>query len=75
MKSYAIGREFQWTIAPLGENYDFLNTYNIGFLPRYILIDKMGKIENIDAPAPSNQFSDYFLKMLNDKKGNLRIND
>lgn len=75
MKSYVKGREFQWTIAPLGENYDFLNTYNIGFLPRYILIDKSGKIENIDAPAPSNQFSDYFLKMLNDKKGNLRIND
>jgi len=75
MKSYAKGRDFQWTIAPLGENYDFLNTYNISFLPRYILIDKKGKIEDIDAPTPSNQFSDYFLKILNDKKGNLRVNE
>ena len=71
MKSYIKSREFQWTFAPLGENYQFLNDFEIGTLPRYILIDKEGKIENINAPSPSNRFSDYFLKMLNDKKGNL----
>lgn len=73
MKSYIKSRELQWTFAPLNENFKFLNDFDISTLPRYILIDQEGKIDNINAPSPSNHFSDYFLRMLNDKKGNLRI--
>ena len=74
MAAYVKDREFQWTIAPLDENYQFLNDYNLGVLPRYILLDKEGKLEMLNAPKPSNHFSDQFLKMLNDKKGNLKVN-
>jgi hypothetical protein len=45
----------------------------VDILPRYILIDKNGRIEMWNAPAPSKHFSDIFLKMLNDKKGNLNL--
>ena len=73
MKAYVKSRDLPWTFCSLGENYQFLNDYNIVVLPRYILIDKDGKMELMKAPNPSNHFADYFLKMLNDKKGNLQL--
>ncbi len=73
MSKYAREREYQWHIAPIGEELKFLYDYNVDVLPRYILIDKNGHIEMWNAPSPSNHFSDYFLKMLNDKKGNLEL--
>jgi len=33
---------------------DFVRAYNIRGIPRFILIDKEGKILNVDAPRPSN---------------------
>ncbi|RUA30603.1 MAG: hypothetical protein DSY76_02415 [Bacteroidetes bacterium] len=75
MAAYVKDKDYQWTIAPLGENFQFLNDYNIGVLPRYILINKEGKLEMLDAPTPSNHFAERFLKMLNDKKGNLKVKD
>ncbi len=73
MKEYIEHREFAWTFAHIDQNYTFLNNYHISILPRYILINKEAEIEMLNAPSPSNHFSDYFLKMLNDKKGNLKI--
>jgi thiol-disulfide isomerase/thioredoxin len=73
MASYVKSREYNWLCAPLGENFQFLNDYNIGVLPHYILIDKEGKLEMLNAPTPSDHFSDIFLKMLNDKRGNLKV--
>ncbi len=75
MAAFVKDKGFQWTITPLGENYQFLNDYNIGVLPRYILINKEGGLEKLDATHPSDYFSDKFLKMLNDKKGNLKLNN
>lgn len=73
MHNYIKSREFQWTFAHLDNNFKFLTDYSVSNLPRYILLNKEGKIEMLHAPSPSNHFSDYFLKMLNDKKGNLRL--
>ena len=73
MSKYAREREYQWSISPIGDELKFLYDYNVDVLPRYILLDKKGRIEMWNAPAPSNHFSDYFLKMLNDKKGNLEL--
>jgi thiol-disulfide isomerase/thioredoxin len=73
MRKYIAQREFQWTFAHIGTGFQFLYDYQVDILPRYILIDKKGRIEMWDAPAPSKHFSDIFLKMLNDKKGNLNL--
>ena len=74
MASYVKSRDYNWIFASLGENYQFLNDYNIGVLPRYILINKEGELEMLNAPKPSNHFSEQFLKMLNEKRGNLKVN-
>jgi thiol-disulfide isomerase/thioredoxin len=73
MRKYIEEREFQWTFAHIGTNFQFLYDYQVDILPRYILIDKNGRSEMWNAPAPSKHFSDIFLKMLNDKKGNLNL--
>ena len=73
MKNYVELKSYEWTFAPLDDNFNFLNDYNITNLPRYILLDRNGRVENVNAPSPSNRFSDYFLKMLNDKSGNLEL--
>lgn len=73
MRKYVEQREFDWTFAHLNNNFQFLSDYHVSVLPRYILINKEGKLEMPNAPLPSKHFSELFLKMLNDKKGNLEL--
>ena len=73
MRQYVKSREFKWQFAHIDTQLKFLYDYRVDVLPRYILINKEGKIEWWNAPAPSKHFQDMFLKMLNDKKGNLNL--
>jgi peroxiredoxin len=73
MRRYVEQREFGWSIAHLNDNFKFLSDYHVSVLPRYILINKEGKLEMPNAALPSQHFSELFLKMLNDKKGNLEL--
>ncbi len=73
MLSFLEGKDYKWHFVFLEDNYKFLHDYQISILPRAILIDKDGVIINSNAPRPSEYFEDYFLKYLNDKKGNLQI--
>lgn len=66
---YVKKKEYEWIFCHY--NHDFIEDYNISMLPSFILIDKEGKIENFSCPFPSQYFQDYFLQMLNEKKGNL----
>jgi len=75
MRRYVEQRGFDWTFVHLGENFKFLSDYHVNVLPRYILINKEGKLEMPNAARPSQHFSELFLKMLNDKKGNLELRD
>ena len=65
--------DYKWHFVFLKDNYHFLKNYNVSVLPRSILIDKEGNFIAWDARMPTNYFEDYFLKMLNDNKGNLEI--
>jgi peroxiredoxin len=60
---------FKWLFAYY--NHDFIDDYNVSMLPYFILIDKEGNVENYSCPYPSQYFQDYFIQMLNEKKGNL----
>ncbi len=68
-KQYVTAKDYKWTFAFY--NHDLFDNYNISMIPVFILIDKEGKMENYDCPRPSQYFEDYFIQMLNEKKGNL----
>ncbi|MCK5846724.1 MAG: TlpA family protein disulfide reductase [Bacteroidales bacterium] len=65
------GKAYPWHFVFLEDNYSFINNYQISVIPQAILIDKDGSIIDLDAVQPSDYFKDTFLKMLNDRKGNL----
>ncbi len=65
-------KDYPWHFVFLENNYQFINDYNISVVPQAILIDKDGSIINLNAIQPSNYFKDSFLKMLNDRKNNLK---
>jgi thiol-disulfide isomerase/thioredoxin len=73
MKKLLAKYDYKWHFVFLEDNYQFLYNYQVEVLPRAILIDKSGKFIAWDARLPIDYFEDYFLKMLNDKKGNLQI--
>jgi len=73
MMNYIGEKNYKWHFVFLEDNYKFLQDYQVGVIPRAILIDKEGKIISLNAPLPSEYFEDYFLKYLNDKKGNLQL--
>ena len=50
----------QYRIDPEGEE-KFMKSLNINSIPRFILLDKEGKIIEIDAPRPSDEKIDDFL--------------
>ncbi len=68
-------QEFNWNFVFLEDNYQFIYDYNISVVPQAILIDKDGSIIDNNAILPSDYFKDTFLKMLNDRKGNLKQQD
>ncbi|NLR91145.1 MULTISPECIES: TlpA family protein disulfide reductase [Flammeovirga] len=39
----------------LGTNFKFTDKFNITSIPRFILLDKKGKVENANAPRPSEE--------------------
>ena len=73
MMSYIRDKDYKWHFVFLEDNYSFIQNYQVGIMPRAILIGKEGEIVNWNAPRPSEYFEDYFLKYLNDKKGNLQL--
>ena len=71
MNNVINGEEYPWHFVFLEDNYDFIQQYQIQVVPQAILIDKDGSIIDLNAILPSDYFKDSFLKMLNDRKGNL----
>ena len=65
------GKEYPWHFVFLEDNYNFIQEYQVHVVPQAILIDKDGSAINLNAILPSDYFKDSFLKMLNDRKGNL----
>ena len=65
--------DYKWHFVFLEDNYKFLQDYDISAFPRAILISQEGEFIKWNAPLPSQYFEDYFLKYLNDKKGNLQL--
>ncbi len=65
-------RDYGWTQLYYNEDFMFLKNYRVELFPYYILIDKNGKIEWFKAKMPGEGFSEYFIEMLNEKKGNLK---
>ena len=68
-------KDYKWHFVYLEDNYTFLKDYDVSVLPRAILIDQDGKFIRWNAPLPTEYFEDYFLKYLNDKKGNLQLDN
>lgn len=66
-------KDYNWHFVFLDDNYKFLTDYQVSVLPRAILIDKEGNFVSWDARLPSDYFEDFFLQMLNEKKGNLDV--
>jgi thiol-disulfide isomerase/thioredoxin len=64
-------REYKWLMLDYNHDFELLKNYKLELFPYYILLDKQGKIEWYPAYSPSKGFNAYFIKMLNDKKGNL----
>lgn len=73
MMSVIENQNFNWHFVFLEDKYYFIQDFQLSVLPRAILIDKKGNIVAWDSRLPTDYFEDYFLKMLNDKKGNLDI--
>jgi peroxiredoxin len=70
----AIGnKDYDWHFVFLNDNYHFLQDYQVSVLPHAILIDTEGNFISWDARLPTDYFEDFFLKMINDKKGNLDV--
>ena len=65
--------DYKWHFVFMEDNYKFIQDYQINTLPRAILISQEGEFIQWNAPLPSQYFEDYFLKYLNDKKGNLQL--
>ena len=65
--------DYKWHFVFLEDNYQFLQDYQINTFPQAILISQEGEFIKWNAPLPSEYFEDYFLKYLNDKKGNLQL--
>ena len=65
-------RDYQWTQLYYNEDFEFIKNYKMELFPYYILLDKKGEIEWYPAKFPGDNFNDYFIEMLNKKKGNLR---
>lgn len=66
-------KDYKWHFVFLNDNYQFLQNYQVSTVPRAILIDKEGDFISWDALLPIDYFEDYFLQLLNDKKGNLDV--
>ncbi len=65
--------DYKWHFVFLKDNYQFLYDYQVSVLPRAVLIDKNGSFTSWNARLPSEYFEDFFLQMLNKKKGNLDV--
>ena len=65
-------RGYHWTQLYYNEDFEFLKNYKMELFPYYILLDKDGKVEWYPAKLPGENFKDYFIEMLNKKKGNLK---
>lgn len=64
IKRNDIGKSgLQYLIVDIKNNY-FINKYNVGPIPRYILIDKTGKVFDPDAPRPSEQKTSILINQL-----------
>ena len=72
MEKIIKSQEYNCSFVFLEDNYQFIYDYNISIIPQAILIDKDGSIIDNNAILPSDYFKDTFLKMLNDRKGNLK---
>lgn len=67
-------RDFRWlgmvqNLKPAGEQWhvldkEFENKFNIAYIPRFILLDKEGKILELKASAPSKPETELLLKKL-----------
>ncbi len=66
-------KDYNWHFVFLNDNYHFIQDYQLSALPHAILIDPEGNFVSWNAHLPSDYFEDYFLKMINDKKGNLDV--
>ncbi len=73
MMATIANKDYKWHFVYLGDNYNFIQNYNVDVLPRSILIDKEGNFIAWDARLPTQYFKEYFLKMINEKKGNLKV--
>ena len=65
-------RDYKWTQLYYNEDFEFIKNYKMELFPYYILLGKEGNIEWYPAKFPSERFNDYFIEMLNKKKGNLK---
>lgn len=72
LNRYNSKEKYKFRICHFNQNFELLEAYKVQIIPSSILINKKGKIESLNPPLPSQDFSSYFLKLLNDKKGNLR---
>jgi len=68
----AKARGYNWLMLDYNHDFQLLKDYKLDLFPYYILLNKKGEIEWFPAHTPSEGFSEYFLKMLNKKKNNLR---
>ncbi|MBN2746402.1 MAG: TlpA family protein disulfide reductase [Bacteroidales bacterium] len=64
-------REYKWLQLNYNQDFSLIKNYQLDMFPYYILINKEGNIEWYPSAAPSESFSEKFLKMLDDKKKNL----
>jgi thiol-disulfide isomerase/thioredoxin len=64
-------QNYAWHFVYLNQVYHLVNDYQIATMPHAILIDKEGNFIAKEAPLPNQHFEEYFLQMLNEKKGNL----
>lgn len=65
-------RGYKWLQLYYNQDFELLRDYKVELFPYYILLNKEGQIEWLPAYLPSESFSSYFIKMLNDKKANLK---
>lgn len=65
-------RGYKWLQLDYNHDFELIKNYKLEIFPYYILINKAGEIEWYPAHTPSEGFNSYFIKMLNEKKGNLK---
>ena len=75
IEKYFKNNTYKWHVVHYASGIQLLDDFNVEVLPYAILLDRNGKVEQINALLPSQGFSDFFIKMLNNKKGNLLMKD